>query len=89
MSQSSKDDIVRTTIQFCQVRWRRKLRGHQLPAGLPRPCSADWAALKLPLFCLVCSLLQKQGFIPVNCCPAMPINDTEKWQQWSACLWWV
>lgn len=54
------------------------------PAFLP-PSPASFTTLPLPP-CLHAAL-QRDGFIPINCCPALPINNTKLWQQWAGCLW--
>lgn len=90
VSQSDKDEIVRATIQFCQVRRIGKWRGHPATVAAPIPHRAERAALNdKSKSTPAAHLLQRDGFIPVNCCPAMPTNDSQKWQQWAACLWWV
>lgn len=48
----------------------------------------EWTLIAGPVLPLS-TPMQREGFISINCCPALPTNDTQKWQQWAACLWCV
>ena len=94
--QETKDELLRTIIQYCQARagWGAQLSARGAEHGSlqdPRLAAGGLLVgsppLPPPTHPPAACALQRQGFLAINCCPALPTNDTEKWQQWQACLW--